>query len=103
GRRQEGHGLRLEELEEVLEEEELAGAARGARRARRPAAGRPTVTGTRPMEKKAEGAGGLDVTALLGDLARDSEKLIRLQFDLLRSDLGRELRTAGGAALALGA
>ena len=55
------------------------------------------------MEKQAAGAGGLDVTALLGELARDSEKLIRLQFDLLRSDLGRELRKAGGAALALGA
>ena len=39
------------------------------------------------MEKQAAGAGGLDAKALLGEVARDSEKLIRLQFDLLRSDL----------------
>lgn len=43
-----------------------------------------------------------DLSTLLRGVVRDGERLIGLQFDLLRSEIREELRTAGTAAMTMG-
>jgi hypothetical protein len=55
------------------------------------------------VTKKRESKEPPDVTTLLKDIVRDTEKLIGQQFDLLRTELKQELDQAKSAAVSLGA